>query len=352
MGQIKLLIVMGEDADPEHTRNVVRWLQPEWFQVAVMGAPPGFSWDPAGLIPNVWEPFSAHSRGRAGALRAAVAGADVVDYQGFYALRDGFSVGLLDRCSIYTRMGVPRTMSQRQQEVWFMTHVGMSLASHASWAGYGARRMEPLTTVDLTPDGALAASPPSPLQREVARKTLGVQGPQLALAIWTPVGSVDCDVARAVQDVASAAGVTVWTFSERYWDTGDTRWSTITAASDIVCLPVKDVPCDQALPTAMTSGAAVVVSRVPGFIGRLKCPVEGLMLQLDPVAGWRETLDLLTKDRSLREDLAREAQRSTRLSGPARQVRILQGIYAGVLARATGRCPTCPPEVAAAAARR
>lgn len=350
MGQITLLIVMGADADLNHTRNVVRWLEPEWFQVLVIGAPDDAEWDTGGPSPALLKvSATTGKKGSPVALRAAIASADVVDYHGFEAMREGFRARALDRRSIYTRTGVPKTMSQRQQEVWFMTQVGMAVAAYPSVAKLGGRRQEPLTRVDLTGSSVdrLQAVP----TREEARRLLGLDGQALVFGVWAPGASVEPGVLGEIHEVAGAAGATVLTYTEPQWDAADARWSTIAGAADIVCLPVTDVPCERALPTAMASGSAVVVSRVVGFIGRVRCPVEGLMLPVSDVAAWRETLELLANDRAFREDLAKGAHDWASLEGPQGQVRILQGIYAGVLAQATGRCPTCPPDINAAFGR-
>lgn len=154
------------------------------------------------------------------------------------------------------------------------------------------------------------------------------------LLLWAGAGAAPELLADA-RAVAAQRGLAL----ELVEDVGSNRWT----EAQVAVLPLAEARGPSVLDAALASGAAVVATRIPGVVGRVRCPVEALLVDGADRSGWRETVDALLADEEWQRTLSRGADDWRRRAGAAGQVRILQGVFAGALAVATGRCPLCPP---------
>lgn len=351
MGKIRLLIVNADDDSQAqaHITQLTTHLEPEWFAMTILRAAdhpspmaaPGVTWHqmPKG---SGW----TGARRRRARLRELAQEADVIDVQGWSALAYTAQSGLLRMPVIYTRHRTPPTRSTRQQEQWFMTQVSAVLVTRpelraglgmsttlVDWAGVQADRCRPVRNA------------------EQARRHLGIPEDHLAMAVFGDPTQWAMDILDAL--FATNENPVLWLLTEAgsarlgaasatMVTVPDTAVEEAMAASDVVLLPAQSSGDPTLLDRAMALGKAIVASRVPGFLGRLQCPIDGILIDPKTPEIWVETVHALKADMELRLDLGRAARQTALVTGPASQARILQGIYAGVLAQRTGRCPTCP----------
>jgi hypothetical protein len=247
------------------------------------------------------------------------------------------AAGLWTRPTVYTRFGPPTGPGEQRREAWLMTHVDEVVAARPE--AYGTGR----ATVVFS--GSRAAVGRDGDNRARVREELGLSADDGTAVLVVETVPLSPPLTGAMVSGADGATVLWWGPSKPAGArTVPTLDEGLTAA-DIVVLPGPLPAGSLLLERAMAAGAAVVAGRVPGVVGRVRCPAEALLVTPDDTEAWRAAIAALVGDADWRRQLGAAAERWTGVTGAAGQARIVQGIYAGLLVRRTGRCPVCPPDL-------
>ncbi len=320
-GRIRLGFLVGPEPELEPIlAGVLRYLEADWFAVDVLAArePPAewARWAGQGHWTRVpWRVgWQGVARVRAHAVPWA-AGQDVCAVWGFSALAAAPRHPVL----VYARTAPPtRGEAVLARRAAAMVDVGSRDAERGTADARATR-----VTLGAGPASAL----PSP----------GPGGSRILL--WAGAGAAPALVA-ASRTVAADLALPL----ELVDDARPAAW----AGARVAILPLAEGSAAASLlDVAMWSGGAVLATQIPGIVGRVRCPVEALVVDGTDPGAWREAVGVLLEDDDWQRTLSRGADRWRRLAGPEGQVRILQGVYAGALAVRTGRCPLCPPTPAA-----
>lgn len=312
MSRIRLAIVLGPDPQMAAALAVaLEHLESEWFHVqglaggavparAALGQWAAIPWPPgaAGLA-RVRRPVSQW-------LQAA--GADLAVAWGWEALGASFQRPVV----VYVRDGEPPTLLARR------------------WESLWARRAAAVVDVGGGAPGLRMPSTRIPLMDAPSeRHSEPIAGTRRLL--WMGPG-----VSPALAAAALDGGLAL----EPVDRVDPAAWAGAQLAVVPLAAGAAEAP---AFDAAMWSGGAVLATRVPGIVGRVRCPTQALLVDPADGAAWREALAALAADDEWQRDLARGAAEWRAATGARGQVRILQGVLAGALAVATGRCPLCPP---------
>jgi glycosyltransferase involved in cell wall biosynthesis len=330
MGRIGVTIVVGGDV-PEAVATarldaLAAYAEREWFEWAVVGPRnpqiPGLRYVP---VDAGWAWLSR--RGELRRLATEARRGHVIDLYGYQALTWAARGGLLGPAAVYTRLTLPPSPAARRREAWLMRAVGTVVAPGPEWLPPHVPGAQLIPWFDAESPGAPDAPPPS-----------DVQGTMRVVVQAGPDASE-----RVLETLLNLSGV-VWEPILGPWHgrpPADDPWAAI-RASDVVVLPAREVGDGRLVDAALAAGRPLIASRVPGFVGRFRCPVEGLLVDPDDAEAWRETLLWVLEDGETRQALATQARAAYSRGDAAQAVRMLQSVYAGVLLRATGQCPVCP----------
>lgn len=336
MSAIRVLMLVGADVRPTavagYLQRAVKGLEAEWFRCTLVGSVGGLPDEGPARIPlDAGWAWWSHRRELA-RLQALAQEADLLDLHGYQALLWAARGGLLRSPCVYTRHHAPERRGARQREAWLMGRADAVVAPARDLLPPRLRRAH---LVALSEEGALmspALHPPTPTGRAALRIAVLADGE-------APTEVLDALVHR-VEGVewlplCGAIG---------RWPPADDPWAAM-AEADVILLPARQQGDGALLDGALAAGRPVMAARVPGFVGRFRCPLEGLLVASDDPEAWVEVVQSLVADADWRQALADGARTACQRAGAAGPVRVLQSIYAGVLLSRTGRCPVCPEPV-------
>jgi len=330
MGRIRVTLVVGGDVPratvTAHLKALAAYAEHEWFDW-VIAAP----YDPGTTVAR-YVPVDAgwawlSHRAELHRLATEARQGDVTDLYGYQALTWAARAGLLGPAAVYTRLVAPPTAAGRRREAWLMRAVGTVVAPGPEWLPPRGVPAQLIPWNETQPPAEAVPPPPAAVGGafRVAVQA-GADASEEVLAalqelpgvVWQPIGGPLFGRAPA-----------------------EDPWAVI-RASDVVVLPAREFGDGRLVDAALAAGRPLIASRVPGFVGRFRCPVEGLLVDPDDPEAWRETLGWVLEDGEARQTLATQARAAYGRGEVAQAVRRLQSVYAGVLLRATGQCPVCP----------